>query len=124
MTRIVTAIALAVAIAGCGSVRTSPQSGGEDPVRGGAAGFKTYQPRDTLLECLRGKGAAAVPVGEDVIQMLPASSAPRIVMEPEAGFATGLQSRGKAEGAELIGRALVYAGRSSDAQVELIQDCL
>lgn len=117
-------VLLALTVAGCGSVRTADQSGGQDAVRGGAAGFKPFQPRDRLIECLREKGVEAVAKGEDEIQVLPASTGPRIVMAADPEAATALQVRGKAEGAELMGRALVYAGRSSDAQVEQVQDCL
>jgi len=121
---VLSALLVSGGLAGCGSVRTAQQSGGEDAVRGGAAGFKPFQPRDELLQCLRSKGADAVAVGSDAIQMLPAATAPRIVMQVEPAEAVVLQIRGKAEGAQVIGRAVVYAGRSSDSQVELIQDCL
>ena len=121
---LLSALLVSGSLAGCGSVRTAEQSGGEDAIRGGAAGFKTFQPRDELLQCLRAGGAEAIAVGEDVIQMLPAGTAPRIVMQVEPAAAVVRQIRGNAEGAEVIGRAVVYAGRSSDSQVELIQDCL
>ncbi len=114
----------ALVLAGCGSVRQPSQSGGESATRGGAYGFKPYQPRDKLLKCLRRKGVEAVAVGQDSIQFLPLPGAPRIVMAATPDAATALQVRGRSEGAQLMGSALVFANQATKRQIEQIQDCL
>lgn len=110
-------------LAGCGSERQPSQSGGESPTLGGAYGYKPFQPRDRMLKCLRRKGVEALGVGQDVIQVLPLPASPRIVVAATPDAATALQVRGEAEGAQLMGYALVYANRASNRQIEQIQDC-
>ena len=119
--------ALTVAVlvlAGCGSERQPSQSGGQSASLGGAYTYEPYQPRDKMLKCLRGKGVKAVAVGQDAIQFLPLPASPRIVVAATPDAATALQVRGRAEGAQLMGSALVYANQASNRQIKRIQDCV
>ena len=118
------AAALTIATAGCGSVRTADQSGGQNVTEGGAAGYSPYQPRDRFIECLRGKGFQVDAVGRDTAQMLPADTAPKVVFAVDGDAATALQVRGKAEGGEQIGQALVFSAKATDDQVAAAQDCM
>ena len=116
--------ALIIATAGCGSVRTADQSGGQSATEGGSAGFSPYQPRDRFIECLRGNGFQVEAVGPDTAQMLPAATAPKVVFAVDGDAATALQVRGKAEGGEQIGQAFVFSAKATDDQVAAAQDCM
>lgn len=113
-----------IAMAGCGSVRTAGQSGGQSATDGGSAGYAPYQPRDRFIECLRAKGFQVEAVGHDTAQMLPAATAPRVVFAVDGDAATALQVRGKAEGGEQIGQAFVFSARATDDQVAAAQNCM
>ena len=52
------------------------------------------------------------------------SSGATIVFKPTAGVAEGQQIAGKAQGAEVIGAALVYPNHEPGAQLTVIENCL
>jgi len=123
--RALTALAIgALAVCGCGSVRTGAQSGGQDAKLGGSKGFGPFQPRDRFVECVRKVGLQVAPVGQDTAQVLPVATGAKVVFAVDMDAATALQIRGQAEGAEQIGQAIVFSSRASDTQIEQIQNCL
>ena len=117
-------VGLALLLPGCGSERLPVQSGGQNAVVGGSAGFTPYQTRNTALDCIRGKGISARPVGLDVIEVGGPAGAQKIFFAADRGAATGLQVRGKAEGAEVIGSALYYVGAGDLGTTSVVEGCL
>lgn len=51
-------------------------------------------------------------------------SGPTIVFMPSADIAEGQQIEGKAQGAEVIGAALLYPNHASGAELTVIENCL
>lgn len=120
---LITAVGATALLTACGSVRTPEQSGGWNAERGGSDGFQPFQPRDRFIGCVRAAGGDAVPIGVTTAQMLPAATAPKVVFAVNGDEATVLQVQGRAEGAEVIGQALVYAPHATEAEVKLAQKC-
>ncbi|MSW87548.1 MAG: hypothetical protein F2799_01845 [Actinobacteria bacterium] len=115
-------LAAALLLSGCGSERTPLQSGGQNAVVGGSAGYQPYQTRDIALNCIKGRGISATPVGRDLI-LLSAPGA-RIVFEADRGVSSGMQVRGQVEGAEVIGGAVFYVGSADTAVTSGVEGCL
>ncbi len=113
-----------VLVAGCGSSRTPEQSGGPNAVLGGGARATPYDPRTTPLACMRAKGLPAAIDGADAIRIGAGPGAPRAVFAPDGGTAQGTQIRGDAEGAEVIGSALLYTNGGGDTVLGKIEKCL
>jgi hypothetical protein len=100
------ALCVAVAAAGCGAPdERSPGS---------------YDPRVPVVDCLRDAGVAARPAGRIAV----AAEGVRIDFLTTPGEAEARQIAGAAQGAEQIGRALVWVGRASDAQLETVEECV
>ena len=110
------ACAGAVALAGCASL--SKPAGG----RGHAANPATAGPN--YLACLRANHLLVSERGSTRLQIGRLPSGATIVFEPTAGVAEGQQIAGKAQGAEVIGAALVYPNHESGAQLTVIENCL
>jgi hypothetical protein len=78
------------------------------------------------VACLR---AAHLPVreaGRSTLQVGPLPGGATIEFQPTAGLAEGLQLQGvrSAQGAEVIGAALLYPHRAPDWQLTAIENCL
>jgi hypothetical protein len=109
---------------GCGSPRSPLLSGGEDPIRGGSAGFQTYSPPIGLRNCLRARGLTVARVDRSTIAIAPASDGLAVTFEAIDEAAWARQLRGLAQGAEMIGSGLVYVGQAGPAKLAQVQDCL
>lgn len=114
-----TAAALAVAalfVCGCSSAVKPPQGRGkvDDP--------RTNNP--DRVACLRGAGLPVQLVGQTGIQIGPLPGGPSVVFTPDPGTAEGDQIHGQAQGAEVIGAALLYPHRGSHPELEAIETCL
>ena len=118
---LVAAVSLALLLSACGSVRTPSQSGGQNAVVGGSAGYEPYQPRDAALGCLKRAGLKAVPVGKDRIKLEHGAS---IYFAADRGGAAAMQVRGQAEGAEVIGSALYFVGSAGGNITARVESCL
>jgi hypothetical protein len=110
----VLAVAAAGLIAGCGGA-VKP---GSNHVGG------PYDPRDSVVGCIHGKGLEARKTGADAIAVGAGAGSPRIVFAPTTGAAEADHVRPGAEGAEIIGDALLYVGSGSDAELGKLEDCL
>lgn len=98
---------LAIAPAGCGD---EPPPSQPDEVA-------------TLVSCLEDHGLRArAETGQ--IRVGTAPDAPRVVLLANSGAAEARALEGRAEGAEQIGRALLYTGGGTDAQLSRIEGCL
>lgn len=70
---------------------------------------------------------AKLPVQEidgTVLQIGPLPSGPTVEFEPTPGGAQSAQIQGQAQGAEVIGSALLYPHAGSDAELSAIESCL
>jgi hypothetical protein len=63
-------------------------------------------------------------VGPTGMQIGPLPGGPTVEFEPTPGTAQGIQINGQAQGAEVIGSALLYPHTASDAELKLIETCL
>jgi hypothetical protein len=79
-----------------------------------------YDPRAAVVSCLRDEGVAArrAPAGEVLAQGV------RIEFLITPGEAVALQVAGRAQGAEQIGRALIWVGDAPDELLATIEDCV
>ena len=110
------ACAAAVVLCGCASL-AKPQGG-----RGAAVNPSTGPPN--YLACLRANRLPVSERGSNKLQVGALPSGPTIVFEPTAGIAEGQQIKGKAQGAEVIGAALLYPNHAQSAELTVIENCL
>lgn len=110
------AFAAALALSGCASVDKPP--GG----RGHAANPATAGPN--YLACLRSNHLAVSQPAKGRLQIGRLPEGATVVFEPTAGVAEGQQIEGKAQGAEVIGAALLYPNHAAGAQLTVIENCL
>jgi hypothetical protein len=80
----------------------------------------TYDPRGPVVECLRDDGVPARLAGRAAID----AEGVRIDFLATPGEAEARQIQGRAQGAEQIGRALIWVGRASDDLLETIEGCV
>jgi len=114
-----------VALAGCGAVKVQPTApaGSTKLVSRG----KVDSPLTDMhnhLECLRGEHLAVQVLSPTKLQVGPAPAGPTIVFTPTAGAAQARQIDATAQGAEVIGTALLYPNQGSDSELTGIEDCL
>ncbi len=110
------ACAAAVALSGCASLAKPSRGRGQ-----------TLDPRTSgsnYLGCLRANHLAVTEIGTNKLQVGTSSSGATIVFEPTAEVAEGEQIEGKAQGAYVIGAALVYPNHSPGLQLTMIENCL
>lgn len=124
--RALTAIAFAaLALAGCGAVKVQPTTpaGSSKLASRGHLDSPLTDMRNHLA-CLRDAHLSVQVVGPTRLQVAPAAGGPLIVFTPTPGSAQGDQIAGRAQGAEVIGTALVYPNQGSDAELGTIGSCL
>ena len=107
--------AAAVILCGCSAVVKPPQGRGkvEDPRT--AAG---------RLECLRSDRLPVAKVGQTALQIGALPSGPTVQFEPSNGAAETRHVEGTAQGAEVIGSALLYPHQAADAEMTQIENCV
>ncbi|HUA46900.1 MAG TPA: hypothetical protein VMA77_16825 [Solirubrobacteraceae bacterium] len=116
----------AVAVAGCGgAVRIQPTT---------PAGSTTLASRGKIdspltdmhdhVGCLRADHLAVQVLSPTKLQVGAAPSGPTVVFTPTAGAAQAAQIDGNAQGAEVIGTALMYPNQGSPGELTQIEDCL
>jgi hypothetical protein len=116
----VASVLVAVALAACGS--TAVHSG----VAGSSRG-KVDDPRTTKVDyvgCLRNDHLPVQDIGQTGLQIGALPAGPRVVFTPTDGAAQAAQIEGQAQGAEVIGSALLYPNQGSDAELNQIETCL
>lgn len=106
----------AVALGACGSAIKPPQGHGrvDDP--------RINNPNH--LACLTRHGLPVQLVGRTGIQIGPLPAGPTVRFAPTPGAAQALQIEGQAEGAEVIGSALLYPHGADDKELNTIETCL
>lgn len=110
------ACAGAVALSGCAGL-DKPTGG-----RGRAVDSRTGPPN--YLACLRANRLPVSELSRDKLQVGRLPSGPTIVFDPTAGIAEGQQIEGRAQGAEVIGAALLYPNHAPGAELTVIENCL
>jgi hypothetical protein len=105
----------ALALSACSVTANKP--GG----RGRVADPRTQAGR---LDCLRAHRLPVTEVGATGIQVgqLPAGATIRFT--PSTGAAEAAQLEGQAQGAEVIGSALVYPNQAADSELRVIENCV
>jgi hypothetical protein len=117
--KLLAASCLAVLVlAACGSTSVHP---------GGAGHGRVDDPRTAKndhLACLRADRVPFRTVGLTGIQIGAPPAGPRVVFEPTPGAAQAAQIEAQAQGAEVIGSALLYPNQGSDSELNQIETCL
>ncbi|MGH2884967.1 MAG: hypothetical protein ACRDPA_20070 [Solirubrobacteraceae bacterium] len=118
---------LLLAVAGCGgAVKVQPTASASSTKL--VSRGKVDSPLTDMhnhLDCLRDDDHLAVQVlSPTKLQVGPAPAGPMIVFTPTAGAAQAQQIDGTAQGAEVIGTALMYPNQGSDSELTGIEDCL
>ena len=73
---------------------------------------------------MRGNHLSVTEVGANQLRVGAPPSGATIVFAPSADMAEGEQIEGKAQGAYVIGAALVYPNHAPGAELTAIEDCL
>jgi len=120
------AVALAlVALAGCGAVKVQPTTPAGSATL--ASRGKVDSPLTDMhnhLGCLQADHLTVHVLGPTKLQVGAAPAGPTIVFTATAGSAQARQIDGSAQGAEVIGTALLYPNQGSDSELTGIEDCL
>lgn len=119
-----------VALAGCGA------DAAPDPPRAGILGGsqragtgarirvrRPFDPVPSLLRCLRESKVRGARRRNEEVMVGPAAQGLRIRFLATGGVAETAQLEGRAEGAEVLGRALLYPGRAPERILKRVEDC-
>lgn len=110
--------AIALALAGCGAIKLQPNAGSRGVVDNEASNNPDH------LACIRGAGLPATEVNPHQLQVGPLPTGPTVVFTPTPGAAQAQQIYGQAQGAEVIGSALVWVNQGSQSELQTIENCL
>lgn len=108
------AVVPVIALAGCA---------GADKHRGPAQ-TPAYDPRDATIGCLAGAGMRATKVEPDEVRVDNPAGPVRIVFKATIGEAEAANLRPETSGAEVIGDAVLYVGKTSEDDLGKIEKCL
>lgn len=118
------ALSLSVSVSACG-VAAKPQAGTAQAAA--LSPQRITDPRKKHIECLQ---AAKVPVRRETLGGYPSfqvgtrPSGPTVVFLATPGAAQNAQIQGRAQGAEVIGAALVYPNQAPDALLTQVETCV
>ena len=111
MKRLVIIFVAGLVVAGCGADH--------------GYGDGSYDPRDSRIACLQKQGLQARKAGQRDVLVTTGPRPPlRISFASTPGAAEALAVEGKAQGAEQLGRALLYVGDASEPLLTQIESCL
>jgi hypothetical protein len=110
-----------MSLAACGTT-AKPEAG---TLRADAKARKQIDdPRIKHIKCLRAAKIPVVAIGQTELTVGTPPAEAKVVFTPTPGSAQQSQIGGLSPGAEVIGSALLYPQRDSDAQLQQIEDCL
>jgi hypothetical protein len=113
----------AVLLSACGT--SSKPVAGSVPANAPKAGHASIDdPRDRHITCLQAHHFQVVKQGETNLSIGTAPGDPTVTFAPTPGSAQEEQITNRVESAEVIGSALLYPHRASDAELQVIEDCL
>ncbi len=113
----------AVVLSACGST-ANPPAGSIPPGAYHAGRAAVDDPRTSHLRCLRAHGLPAQDVGLTQIQVGAPPAGPLVAFTPTPGAAQAAQIDGQAQGAEVIGSALLYPNQAPDNELSVIETCV
>jgi hypothetical protein len=88
-------------------------------------GDGSYDPRDSRIQCIAKQGLPAHKAGQsDVIVTPPGQRPVRVYFAATPGQAEALSVEARAQGAEQLGRALLYVGNASEPLLTKLEGCL
>jgi hypothetical protein len=118
----------ALSLSACG-ISSKPEAGTPKAIANGHKGLD--DPRSKHTACLeqarvafhleyRTVAGKALPS----FQVSTAPAGPTVIFEPTPGDAQGVQIQGEAQGAEVIGSALVYPNQAPDSLMSVVENCV
>jgi hypothetical protein len=117
----------ALSLSACGTT-SKPEAGTAKAIAKSVKGLD--DPRKSHITCLRQAGISVrlrqiVVAGQSLhgLEIL-APGTPTVGFEPTPGIAQGVQIQGEAQGAEVIGSALLYPNGASDALLTKVETCM
>ncbi|HWF49837.1 MAG TPA: hypothetical protein VG294_04240 [Solirubrobacteraceae bacterium] len=117
--------AAAAALAGCGSSFTAVPGSSVPAATKKPIGYGVVdQAPLPHTKCIRAAGLPAVRVGPASIQVGTLPSGPTIRFAPDPNAAEAEQIEGLAQGAEVIGAAVLYVNGASGAELKIVEACL
>jgi hypothetical protein len=81
-------------------------------------------PRTKHMKCLQQHHLPVARFGTTGMQIGPPPAGPTVTFEPTPGAAQEQQIKGEAQGAMVIGSALLYPNQASDKELNVVEDCL
>lgn len=118
----------ALSLSACGTT-SKPEAGTPAAIAKSHIGIDN--PRTRHIDCLRQEG---IPVRSEQLVIaghsLPSfqvgtrPSGPTVSFEPTPGDAQGVQIQGQAQGAEVIGSALLYPNQAPDSLLTKVENCV
>jgi hypothetical protein len=118
-------LACGVALAGCGAVRVQPNTpAGATHLASRGQVDSPLTDMDNHLGCIRSAHVPVQVVSPIKLQVGTAPTGPVVVFTSTPGAAQDYQIEGKAQGAEVIGTALLYPNQGPDPEVAAIEACL
>ena len=127
--KLAAAVALsALSLTACG-ISSKPEAGTPKAIANGHKGLD--DPRTKHTACLEQAHIAfrleqLTVAGKTLpsFQVDTAPSGPTVTFEPTPGDAQGVQIQGEAQGAEVIGSALLYPNQAPDKLLSAVEDCV
>ena len=116
--RLVAVLGAVSLVCGCATTVKPPQG------RGQVDSPLTHDPN--RVACLRAAHLPVQEAGRTTLQIGPLPAGATVKFQPTSGLAEGLQLQGvrSAQGAEVIGAALLYPHQAADWQLTAIENCL
>jgi hypothetical protein len=112
-----TLAAVALATSGCGGAVQLPAGG-----RGRVDDPRTS--KSNRVQCLRQANLPVREVGATGLQIGALPAGPTVVFAPTPGAAQAQQIQVEAQGAEVVGSALLYPNEGSESELGTIETCL
>lgn len=112
---------VAVLLSACGNT-AKPEAGTLKAAT--TAAKKVDDPRTTHIDCLHSEHIPVVEWGKVWLQIGTKPYGPTVQFTPTPGAAQEMQIDGQVESAEVIGSALLYPNRASDALLQKVEDCM
>jgi hypothetical protein len=113
----------ALVLSACGNT-AKPVAGTIPPTATSAGRALVDDPRMKHVTCLVQHKIPVTEVGRTWLQVGSAPAGPLVNFEPTPGAAQEQQISGQAQGAEVIGSALLYPKSGSDKLLQVIESCL
>jgi len=116
----------ALALSACGTT-SKPVAGTPGIAKLPGTRGKVDNPRtahSNRISCIANAKLPVTSVGATDLRIGSAPGDPRVHFEPTPGMAQGAQISASAQGAEVIGSALLYPGQAPGSELKKIEDCL